>query len=184
MFDLESAINNWKRTFRRQAAFEDGFIADLEVHLRDLIEELKTEGHSDEDAFREASSRLGTADSLAPDYDKVKEYRLDRRSSWRPARFLPGLPWHYAKVAFRKIRRHKSFSVITVAGLAVGMACFLLLATAIQFETSFDRFHEKAGRMYRVSVSDHGTDGEEYSLSVPEILSRVAAGGIPEVAAA
>jgi len=181
MFDLSKAICDWKRSFRNQAAFEDGFIADLEVHLRDAIEALKLKGFSDEDAFREASACVGTAEKLAEEYGKVRDYRLDLRSPWRPARFVPALPWHYAKVAVRKIRHSMGYAAIHIAGLAVGMACFLLILTYIQFEASYDRFHDKSERLFRLAVRGDSPTETEYVLSTPEILSRVLPARIPEV---
>jgi putative ABC transport system permease protein len=181
MFELSKAIRDWKRSFQKEATFEDGFIADLELHLRDAVEELKREGIAEEEAFREAAARVGTAESLAAEYGKVREYRLDLSSPWRPARFVPALPWHYLKVALRKIRRQMSYSVINVAGLAVGMACFLLILTFIQFEASYDRFHEKSGRIYRLAVLGDSPAKAEYSLSTPEILSRALVNRIPEI---
>lgn len=59
---------------------------------------------------------------------------------------------NYFRVAFRNIKRHKSFSFINVAGLAVGMACTILIGTYVYHELSYDRFNEKAGQIYRVGA--------------------------------
>ncbi len=48
------------------------------------------------------------------------------------------------------MRRQKGYSFINISGLAVGMACFILIALYLQKEFSFDTFHEKAERIYRV----------------------------------
>lgn len=61
---------------------------------------------------------------------------------------------NYLKIAWRNIKRHKGFSFINIAGLAIGMACTILILTWIQDELSFDRFHEKGDRIYRVIVED------------------------------
>jgi putative ABC transport system permease protein len=55
---------------------------------------------------------------------------------------------NYLKIAMRNIFRHKSFSLINIAGLAVGMGCCLLIFLYVQSELSYDRFHEKADRIY------------------------------------
>ena len=65
---------------------------------------------------------------------------------------------HYLKIALRLLRRHKSFSLINVAGLAVGMACFVLIALFVQDERSYDRFHEHAERIFRIT-REHGGPG-------------------------
>lgn len=58
----------------------------------------------------------------------------------------------YLTVARRNISRHKAFSIINILGLAVGMACCLLIAIYIYTELSYDRFHDKADRIYRLEA--------------------------------
>ena len=60
---------------------------------------------------------------------------------------------NYLKVAFRNLRKHKTFSLINVSGLAVGMACCLLIVLFIQQEKQFDRHHERADEIYRVMLN-------------------------------
>jgi putative ABC transport system permease protein len=57
---------------------------------------------------------------------------------------------NYLKITIRNIRRHKGYSFINISGLAIGMACFILVALYIQKEFSFDTFHDKADRIYRI----------------------------------
>jgi putative ABC transport system permease protein len=59
---------------------------------------------------------------------------------------------NYLKVAFRNILRHKGFSFINIAGLAIGMACSLVIFLYIIRETSFDRFNKNAGRIFRLTM--------------------------------
>jgi putative ABC transport system permease protein len=59
---------------------------------------------------------------------------------------------NYLKTAWRSIKRQKGYSVINIAGLALGMACAILIVFYIHHELSYDRFHENAGRIYRVVV--------------------------------
>lgn len=56
----------------------------------------------------------------------------------------------YVTVAFRNIARHKTFSIINILGLAVGMACSILIGVYIWTELSYDRFHENADRIFRL----------------------------------
>jgi putative ABC transport system permease protein len=57
---------------------------------------------------------------------------------------------NYLKMSYRNIVKHKGFSFITVFGLAAGLAAFILIALYVQFELSFDRYHENADRIYRM----------------------------------
>jgi len=169
MFDLERSIQAWKRSFRKQENFEDGTIADLEIHLRDVVDELTSEGLPEEEAFREAVARVGGAEILAAECGKVREYRLDRRSPWRPTRFMPALLGNYFKIALREIRRQKGYSFINIAGLAVGMTCVVLLLLWIQDELSFDKFHKKIDDIYIVSARIKNEGDRLQVSSVPGV---------------
>ncbi|HMB91022.1 MAG TPA: ABC transporter permease, partial [Rhodothermales bacterium] len=57
---------------------------------------------------------------------------------------------NYLTIALRNLRKQKAYSFINVAGLAIGLACCLLIVRYIQDEQSYDRFHENADRIYRV----------------------------------
>ena len=59
---------------------------------------------------------------------------------------------NYLKIAIRNLRRYKGYAFINIFGLAVGLACCLLIMLYVQDERSYDRFHEKADRIYRVEM--------------------------------
>ena len=59
---------------------------------------------------------------------------------------------NFLKVAIRNIIKHKSFSAINILGLAVGIACSILILLFVAHEVSYDKFHEKADRIYRVAI--------------------------------
>jgi putative ABC transport system permease protein len=61
---------------------------------------------------------------------------------------------NYIKIAIRNIKRQKTFSILNIIGLAVGMACCILLLLYIQFEISFDMYHKNYDRIYRVIRED------------------------------
>ena len=62
---------------------------------------------------------------------------------------------NYMKVTLRTIQRHKGFSFINIIGLAVGMACVIIILLWVQFELSFDKHHEKAEKIFRVASESH-----------------------------
>jgi len=65
------------------------------------------------------------------------------------------------KLIIRKLRTDRLYSVIKILGLAVGMTCALLAILYIRDENSFDRFHAKADRLYRITtITDNPRDGE------------------------
>ena len=57
---------------------------------------------------------------------------------------------NYFKIALRKLWKYKVFSLINIMGLAVGMTACFLIYLYVHFETSYDAFHTKANRIYRI----------------------------------
>jgi putative ABC transport system permease protein len=88
---------------------------------------------------------------------------------------------NYLKIAFRNLQRQKGFSLINISGLAIGMACCLLILLYVSDELSFDRFHEKGDRIYRIlSQSSIGGISRHFAIS-PSALAPAAAESIPEI---
>ncbi len=65
-----------------------------------------------------------------------------------------GLSGSYVKLTLRKLRTQKAYSFMNIAGLAIGMACFIILSLWIQDELSYDRFHEKNDQIFRIAIKD------------------------------
>ncbi|HNC31834.1 MAG TPA: ABC transporter permease, partial [Cyclobacteriaceae bacterium] len=59
---------------------------------------------------------------------------------------------NYLKVAFRNILKYKFFSLINILGMTIGVTACLLIALYVTFETSYDRFHEQAHKIYQVGL--------------------------------
>lgn len=76
---------------------------------------------------------------------------------------------NYFKTAFRSLTRNRSYAIINIAGLAVGIAVCMMIFIIIQFQTSFDNFHSRKDRIYRVLTEYHHTDaaGISYGKDVP-----------------
>jgi len=85
---------------------------------------------------------------------------------------------NYLRIAWRNLWKHKVFSVIKLAGLALGIAAFILLAAFMLDERGFDRFHERAGQIY-VLTSAMGRDG--MSVTSTPFLSSLLKQEFPEV---
>lgn len=67
---------------------------------------------------------------------------------------------NYLKIAFRNIRNHKSYAFINIFGLAIGMSATILIMLFVQDEISYDQYHEKSDRIYRVSREWLNAEGE------------------------
>jgi putative ABC transport system permease protein len=89
---------------------------------------------------------------------------------------------NYAVVALRNFRKHRSYSIINVAGLAIGMAVTMFIFLWIRDELSYDRFHAGARDIYRLTEDQKGADGSIFPVAVtPELLGPGLKAGFPEV---
>jgi len=86
---------------------------------------------------------------------------------------------NYLKTAVRNLKNDKVYSVINISGLAIGMACTILILLWVQYELSFDRFHNNAGRIYRVSAHYH--DPDDFGRYLPGPLAAYLKEGYPEI---
>lgn len=71
MFDLEAALDQWNRRASADAKFDEGFLMELEDHLREETAALVAEGLTLEAAWRTASTRLGSVEQISREYAKV-----------------------------------------------------------------------------------------------------------------
>ena len=70
---------------------------------------------------------------------------------------------NFFRITLRNIIRQKVYSIINIAGLAIGIACSIIITAFILHELSYDKFHEKADRIFRLILD--GKIGEEEMLS-------------------
>lgn len=68
---------------------------------------------------------------------------------------------NYIKTAWRNLVINKVTSLISIAGLAVGIGCFILLATYLLNELRYDRFHVNGNRIVRVAYNYKSSDDAE-----------------------
>ncbi len=181
MFDLETAIREWKKALAANPGLEDGQRAELEACLRDEVADLVRRGKSPEEAFRQATGEMGKADEIGYEFFKVYAKRRFGPPSWRKAGFSPALVWNYIVVALRKIKRQKGYAIINVAGLAVGLACCAMMLLWVQHEKSFDRFHAHRDSLYRLIKETQTGTKTTLDARTPYPLGEAILGKVPEV---
>ncbi|MEO0558151.1 MAG: ABC transporter permease [Bacteroidota bacterium] len=87
------------------------------------------------------------------------------------------------RVAFRSLRRNRGFAVLNVVGLALGMACVILIALFLRDELGFDRFHVNAERVVRIDT-DFVVEGQsEPNTRSQGLLAPSLEASVPEVEA-
>ncbi|MDZ7771728.1 MAG: ABC transporter permease [Balneolaceae bacterium] len=73
---------------------------------------------------------------------------------------------NYVKIAFRNLFKEPSYTLINVASLAVGIACFLFLLLLVQYTFNFDTFHEKSEQIYRLNDHILTESGSEINAAI------------------
>ncbi len=67
------------------------------------------------------------------------------------------------KISFRNLVNNKAYTLVNIVGLALSMACSLVLLLLIDFEISFDGYHERKENIYRITQHMQRSDGIQYS---------------------
>ncbi len=181
MFDLEKAVSDWKKDLAKNQALEDTYLAELEAVLRDEVADLVGQGESEEAAFRQASSEMGESGTIGAEFAKVRSPRQSGFAARLSALLMPALLRNYVRVAWRKIRRQKGYSFINIAGLAVGLACCVLMMLWVKDELSFDRFHANRGSIYRLVTETRNETAVALDARAPTPLGPALKAGLPEV---
>lgn len=88
---------------------------------------------------------------------------------------------NYFKSAFRNLLREKASTAINLAGLALGITGSLVLYLFISNANSFDRYHTKFDRIYRVVSQSKGNHGIQYTQAIPKALPLAFKGDFKEV---
>ena len=88
---------------------------------------------------------------------------------------------NYLTIAIRNLLRQKVYSAINVLGLATGLACCILLLLYVRQELSYDTFHEKADRIYRIAEEATTQEGKTWRVTTPFPLAPAFKQAYPEV---
>lgn len=87
---------------------------------------------------------------------------------------------NYFKIAFRNLLNQKVYSLINIAGLAIGIACFILIYLFVTDELNYDKFNTKYDRIYRI-IEKVNTEGQgEESTSSPIPVARALMNDYPQ----
>ncbi len=90
---------------------------------------------------------------------------------------------NYLKIVLRNMNKNKVYTMLNISGLTIGLTVFILVSLYIQFELSFDRHHEKAGKIFRVVQKNTGNVAGETSISAttPPAFAPALRNEFPEV---
>lgn len=89
---------------------------------------------------------------------------------------------NYLKIAWRNLTRRKGHAFINIGGLAIGISVCLLIFIIVQFELSFDNYHEKKDRIYRVLTEYHHSNTDVfYGVATPYALPEGIKKALPQL---
>ena len=88
---------------------------------------------------------------------------------------------NFFKIAWRNLLRNKSFSIINISGLAIGMAAATLIFLWIQNEKNYDQFHSEKARIYETWNKAQFSGKLQCWNTTPKILARTVEKDIPEI---
>jgi len=105
------------------------------------------------------------------DYEEVFHRMVEQKGRWKAHRWywlqllrhvfpfiVNSLYWrfvmfkNYIKIAFRNVMKHRAYAAINIIGLALGMSSCILIVSYILYELSYEQFHDKADRIYRLGL--------------------------------
>ncbi|GAB5410442.1 MAG: ABC transporter permease [Balneolaceae bacterium] len=121
--------------------------------------------------------------------EKANTWYWQQVLKYAPSKIIHKIYWsigmfkNYLKIAFRSLKKQKSYSFINIFGLAIGLTCFVLIGLFIQYEMSYDTFHEDSDRTYRVIAKQPGNEylGSEWFALTPTAMAVTMKQDFPEV---
>ncbi len=139
----------------------DGIEDELLDHVCSATEEQMTSGKKFIDAYTEVLKKFGHTRGLRKTQEKVIQSEKTKSKD---------MLRNYLLVAMRNLRKQRFYSIINTIGLAIGVAACLIIVLYIIDELSYDRYNEKANRIYRVEakVKFGGNDFKMAYRSAPE----------------
>jgi|GEM_PF-72945 len=182
MFDLEKEINRWKKSLHKNPSLEEGYIEELESHLRDLIENFTNKGMSENEAFTKAKNEIGEAENIGAEFFKTDTKNISGRPSWKSPRWMPTMLWSNFKSTVRFLRKNKSYMLVSGICLTIGFISFILIGMYIFDELNFDNFHTDSDRIYRVIEYDKNENSQVRKVAQTAYqVARAAKENIPGV---
>jgi len=144
-----------------------------------LLEEVQGDLH---ERFRRNTARIGERAARRQFVWEVLSFLrpvfLKRQRDDHPKPLFTDMLRNYFTVAFRTLAQQKSYAIINITGLALGLAACILIFLVVRNELTYDDFHAKPAQTYRVTV--HGLD---YNPSVSFAVAPALRNDFPELEA-
>ena len=95
----------------------------------------------------------------------------------------PDMFKHYFKISLRQLLKQRFYALINILGLAIGIACCIVVLLFVYDETSYDTYHVDADRLYRLSIQgvEMSSGDESLTANTPILWGPALAKDYPEV---
>lgn len=151
------------RLFRKHRGFDHGAIREMELHLRDHIDDLISEGKTEKAAFELAVQEFGEIQPMA------QEVYWSQRPKSNNTIINTAMLKNYIKITVRNFMKYKFYTFVNVFGLTVGLSIVFLIGLFVNDELNFDRFHENADDLYRVVENQYYEGQPVFPVAVTPI---------------
>ncbi len=88
---------------------------------------------------------------------------------------------NYLKIAWRNLRKNRTYALINVTGLALGMGCALLIFALVRYHFATDTHHRNYDRIYRIVSTFVTPDGDFHTPGVPYPMGKAVRTDHPDV---
>ncbi|MEL6561093.1 MAG: FtsX-like permease family protein [Bacteroidota bacterium] len=161
MFQLEKSIKSWLSNLYQQRSFDEGAIREMELHLRDHIEDLVSEGYTEKEAFDIAVVEFGDIPAVAKEEFTNIKVKTTLRSIIYTHMFK-----NYFKTTVRAFMKYPLSSFINLIGLSVAIGICMLSYAFYCYVYDIDQFHKHKNKVFLTTfyVDRDGTM-QEYGLT-------------------
>lgn len=143
MFDLDKAISHWLKGLRKHRAFDDGEIREMELHIRDHIEDLMSGGASEKEAFDRAVEEFGEVAAMADE-----EFTTQKIKRIFPPLIISTMLNNYTKTSYRRLLKHPISSLINILGIAIAIGVCVLVYSFGYWIDNVDQQHLNKENVY------------------------------------
>ena len=160
---------------KKRGLFYENLNEEIIDHICTSVEEKVNEGERFAEAYQAVLEDFGSSSGLIEiQQQTIQATNLNLRI----------MISNYLKITKRTLLKHKFYTGINILGLAIGLACSLMITLYVLDELSYDTYHENASRIYRVD-SDIRFGGKDMKLAVgPAPLAEALRNDYPEVESA
>ena len=170
----EKYLHYIRKDLESKGLIHEGLEDEIVDHISTLVENRMGQGKRFMEAYQDALKEFGGVGRIRQVQKETIQFE-----NYKTKIMLQ----NYLKIAYRNIVKHRFYSMINILGLAIGIACCILILLYVEDETGYDKHLANSHRIYRVA-SDHLFHGNEFRAAVtPAPLASALINDFPEVEA-